>query len=278
LSSPEAAVERALSWVTRLARAGNASKAIVYLLVGGFALAAALGIERRPTGTTGVFRTVLKQPFGAVALMLLAGGLFVHALWELFRALRDPDNEASQPRDVFKRLGWIVAAAGYTSLGCSALRILGGWPMHGEDAAARNWTRLLLLTVPLGPWLLTAIGVGIIVTGSVFLRKGWTADLDHYVDLSGLSPWVRVSFYVVGRLGMVARGVVWSVIGACLIVAATTGNPNQALAIHGALIALARQSYGPWLLGMVSVGFIAYGLYELFVAWRRRFHVDVGLG
>jgi len=151
LSSPEAAVERALSWVTRLARAGNASKAIVYLLVGGFALAAALGIERRPTGTTGVFRTVLKQPFGAMALMLLAGGLFVHALWELFRALRDPDNEASQPRGVFKRLGWIVAAAGYTSLGCSALRTLGGWPMRGEDAAARNWTRLLLLTVPLGP-------------------------------------------------------------------------------------------------------------------------------
>jgi len=51
---------------------------MVYLLVGGFALAAALGIERRPTGTTGVFRTVMKQPFGAVALMLLAGGLFVH--------------------------------------------------------------------------------------------------------------------------------------------------------------------------------------------------------
>ena len=278
MSSPEAAVERALSWVTRLARAGNASKAIVYLLVGGFALAAALGIERRPPGTTGVFRTVLKQPFGAMALMLLAGGLFVHVLWELFRALRDPDNEASQPRGVFKRLGWIVAAAGYTSLGCSALRTLGGWPMRGEDAAARNWTRLLLLTVPLGPWLLTAIGVGIIVTGAVFLRKGWIADLDHYVDLSGLAPWVKVSFYVVGRLGMVARGVVWSVIGAYLIVAAITENPNQAPAIHGALTALKRQSYGPWLLGTVSVGFIAYGLYELIVAWRRRFQVDVGGG
>ena len=168
MSQPEPVVQRTLSWAGRLARAGNASKAMVYLLVGGFALAAALGIERRPTGTTGVFRTVLKQPFGAVALMLLAGGLFVHAPWELFRALRDPDNEGSQGRDVFKRLGWIVAAAGYTSLGCSALRILGGWPMHGEDAAARNWTRLLLLTVPLGPWLLTAIGVGIIVTGAAF--------------------------------------------------------------------------------------------------------------
>ena len=77
---------------------------MVYLLVGGFALAAALGIERRPTGTTGVFRTVLKQPFGAVALMLLAGGLFVHALWELFRALRDPDNEGSHDNSFRKKL------------------------------------------------------------------------------------------------------------------------------------------------------------------------------
>jgi hypothetical protein len=136
----------------------------------------------------------------------------------------------------------------------------------------------LLFTVPLGPWLLIAIGVGVIVTGVVFLRKGWTAELDRYVDLSGLPSWVRSVFYGVGRLGMLARGVVWSVIGAYFVVAAITQNPREALAIHGALIALARLSYGPWLLGTVSVGFIAYGLYELIVAWRRRFQVDVGGG
>ena len=47
---------------------------------------------------------MLKQPFGAVALMLVAGGLFVHALWELFRALRDPDNEGSHDNSFRKKL------------------------------------------------------------------------------------------------------------------------------------------------------------------------------
>ncbi|PYM20291.1 MAG: hypothetical protein DMD81_02045 [Candidatus Rokuibacteriota bacterium] len=43
-----------------------------------------------------------------------------------------------------------------------------------------------------------------------------------------------------------------------------------------ARVTLARQSYGPWLLGLVGAGFVSFGLYELMVAWRRRFRVDLG--
>jgi hypothetical protein len=57
-----------------------------------------------------------------------------------------------------------------------------------------------------------------------------------------------------------------------MILAAVRTNPDEAVAVHGALVTLARQSYGPWLLGMVGAGFVSYGLYELMVAWRRRFH------
>jgi hypothetical protein len=56
--------DRASRWASHIARVGNASKALVYPLVGSFALAAAVGVEQRPAGTTGVFRAVLKQPFG----------------------------------------------------------------------------------------------------------------------------------------------------------------------------------------------------------------------
>jgi hypothetical protein len=39
--------------------------------------------------------------------------------------------------------------------------------------------------------------------------------------------------------------------------------------LGGALDALARQPYGPWLLGTVAIGLIAYGIYE-FVKARYR--------
>jgi hypothetical protein len=73
---------------------------------------------------------------------------------------------------------------------------------------------------------------------------------------------------------MLARGLVFGVVGAYLILAAVRTDPDEAVAIHGALVTLARQSYGPWLPGMVGVGFVSYGLYELMLAWRRRFHVE----
>jgi hypothetical protein len=113
--------------------------------------------------------------------MLLTAGLLAHALWELFRAVRDPDNEASHGRTVFKRAGWLISAAGYTTLGGSALGILSGGSIRSDDAAARGWSSLLLFTAPLGRWVLMAIGAGIVITGAVFFMKGWTADLDRYV-------------------------------------------------------------------------------------------------
>jgi hypothetical protein len=67
--------------IERLARLGYASIGIVYMLVGGFAVAA--GLHRR--GTTGsqkdAFALILRQPFGRVALTVVALGVIGYALW-----------------------------------------------------------------------------------------------------------------------------------------------------------------------------------------------------
>ena len=45
---------------------------------------------------------------------------------------------------------------------------------------------------------------------------------------------------------------------------------TRAQARDGALRALQQQSYGPWLLGLVSLGLIGYGIYQLVEARYRR--------
>jgi hypothetical protein len=45
-------------------------------------------------------------------------------------------------------------------------------------------------------------------------------------------------------------------------------NPDRAAGIGGALRALADRPYGPWLLGLAGLGFVAYGLH---CAWLGRF-------
>ena len=55
-----------------------------------------------------------------------------------------------------------------------------------------------------------------------------------------------------------------------LIKAAIDYNPNKAVGLDGALAKIAHASYGPFLLGIVAAGLIAFGVYSLSDARYRR--------
>lgn len=59
-------------------------------------------------------------------------------------------------------------------------------------------------------------------------------------------------------------------IGGFLVRAALTHDSTEAKGLGGALQNLHGQAYGPWLLGMVAIGLIAFGLFELVQARYRR--------
>ena len=77
-----------------------------------------------------------------------------------------------------------------------------------------------------------------------------------------------------GRFGYAALGVVFSIIGIFMIVAAIQHDPQQAKGLDSALKTLLQQPLGPFLLGIVALGLIAYGVYS-FVEARYR---QVGRG
>ena len=64
------------------------------------------------------------------------------------------------------------------------------------------------------------------------------------------------------------------VVGTFLIRAALEYDPQQARGLGGALQTLAQQPLGPWLLGAVALGLVAYGLFMLSVARYR--HIPTG--
>jgi hypothetical protein len=73
-----------------------------------------------------------------------------------------------------------------------------------------------------------------------------------------------------GRFGEAARGVVFVIIGFFLLEAARQSDPNQARGLDGVLQSLAQQPYGPWLLGIVALGLVAYGIHMGVQARYRR--------
>ena len=79
----------AAPWIERLARVGFAAKAVLYTMVGVLALQAALGNGGDTTGSQGALQKFVAQPFGAVALVVIAAGLFGYAAWRVTEAALD---------------------------------------------------------------------------------------------------------------------------------------------------------------------------------------------
>ena len=72
----------------------------------------------------------------------------------------------------------------------------------------------------------------------------------------------RVTVDGLGRFGMVARGVIFGVVGIFVLYAGLHHNAGDAHSFGPAFEAVAREPFGHVLLAIVAMGFIALGLHS----------------
>ncbi|MFB2933823.1 DUF1206 domain-containing protein [Aerosakkonemataceae cyanobacterium BLCC-F154] len=250
-------------WVERLARLGLVSKGIVYSIVGILAAQAAFGTGGRTTDTAGALQTIVTQPFGKFLLVLVAVGLLGYMLWRFIQAFLDPENKG-----IFGRLGSFIAGVIYAGLALTAVRLIMG-SGGGNSNSTEDWTARLM-SQPFGQWLVGIVGALIIGFGFYEFYKAFTAKFREHLKWLQMDQKERAFATNAGRFGYFARGVVFVVIGFFLIQAARFSNPNQARGFGEALATLAGQPYGPWVLGIVAIGLLAYGIYTMVEARYRR--------
>ena len=252
-----------------LGRSGYAARGVVYIIVGGLAVLAASGQGGQTTDTHGALTSLLTQPFGKVLLAIVALGLIGYALWRVVQALADVDHQGTDPKGLATRGGLLVSAVAHTLLALFALSLIFGWgsSMGGDgDSGARNWTAWLLQQ-PFGRWLVGLIGLAIVGAGIAHMVKGYHARFEKYLHMDAANL-AKVS--PVCRFGLIARGVVFVLMGAFLIVAAVEFDSAEARGLQGTLQTLQQQPYGWILLGMVALGMVAFGVYSLMEARYRR--------
>lgn len=268
----EQAVKRATAspWFERLARFGYAAKGAVYIVVGLLAAMAAFGTGGKTTDTRGALETIVEQPFGRVLLGAVAIGLIGYALWRFVQAFADAENKGSDAKGMGIRTGYGISAIIHVGLALSAAQMAFGSSSRsgGSDRAEQGWTASLMAQ-PFGRWLVAALGATIIGVGIFQLYKAYTAKFREELKLGEMSSTEQTWATRSGRLGFAARGVVFSVIGIFLMLAALRSDPGEARGLSGALRALEGQPFGSVILGVVAIGLIAYGVY-MFVAARYR--------
>jgi hypothetical protein len=263
----ERAARKASPWIERMARVGYAAYGIVYVLVGALAVQAAFGGSGKTTSQEGALRQVLLAPLGRILLAMIAIGLLAYATWRLFQGILDPENEGKGAKGFLKRVDHVLNGLFHAALAFSAGRLALG--TGGGGGSPDDWTARLLAQ-PFGRWLAAIVGAVIVGAGLYQFYKAYKADFRNELDSGEMSARERTWAKRSGRLGYAARGVVFDVIGVFLIRAALQTDPDEARGLGGALETLARQPFGPYILGAVALGLVAYGAFMFVMARYRR--------
>jgi len=256
-------------WVATLARLGYATIGVVYLMIGILATQAALGTGGAIADPRDVLVTIARQPFGRVLLGLTALGLSGYVLWRLLQAGFDPEHKGTDARGLLTRLGFAVSGVAYAALAVLAARMALGAGGAGSHAAAQEWTATVLAQ-PFGPWLVGIIGGMMIGVGLAHVYRAYTAHFMQEYATGEMSARQQRWAQWLGQGGLAARGVTFGIMGGFCIYAGVSADPSEARGLGGALVVVAQQPYGPWLLGVVAVGLVAYGLFCLSQALYRR--------
>lgn len=258
-------------WVEKLMRGGFVANGIVYITIGILAIQAAFGAGGRTTGSRGAISSIATQPFGQFLLGLIGIGLIGLTLWYFIRGISDPDDEGDDAEGIMKRIGLVIAGLGYGILAYSAFTALsaGSSGGGGGGSGAADWTARIMQQ-PFGIWLVGIVGAIIIGVGLYQIYKGYQAKFREKLDTVTMSREERKWGIRAGQFGISARGVIFAIIGIFLIQAALQADPQEAGGVGQALQTLANQPYGPWVLGIIAFGFIAYGLYSAVVLSRYR--------
>lgn len=259
-------------WVEPLARAGYAAKGVVYVMIGGLAVAAATGQRGRLGGGETAVRAIGDQSYGRVLLALTAAGLFGLALWRFLSAFLDAEENGRDAKGILKRTALAWSGLVHGTLGVLAVQIATGTERGGSTE--RTFISRLL-SWDGGAVVLGLFGVAVLVYSAYELHRATTAEFVRSLRRSEMGAHAKW-LIALGRIGIGARAVVFIIAGLGVIRAALTHDPSDARGIGGALASIARQPFGVVLLLSVAAGLVAYGFHQFVLARYRRIPAPAG--
>jgi hypothetical protein len=252
--------------VTRL---GYGVRGLIYIIMGLLAVQVALGRGGALASPLGAIAKIGKQPAGMVLLWIVLLGLVSYSLWGVVRAVMDPLHKGRDMKGLLARFGFLVSAFGYAILILPTYGYISGASQASKGSQTQKITTAIM-AMPWGRWVIAILGLAVLAGGLYQIYLAFKAGFDRQFQIYALTPKEVKLAADVGRFGTAARGVVLAVVGGLITLSAYQANPGQPVGMDAALATVLHQPYGIWLLGIVAVGLIAFGVYSLLsAAWFR---------
>ena len=260
-------LKRGKRWVGQLARLGYLSIGLVYVMIAGLAILGIFGLGGQFTGAGGAARQVASWPFSRWILGVVALGLVVYVLWRFAQALLDVEERGTGWHGLGRRGGLLLSGLSYAGLAVW----VGTWVVSGRvrlHDPKQDWTAQLMAD-PLGAVVAGVLGLGVIAVGLYQFAGAYRAGFMDFLGTDRFGTFGERALSILGRIGLVARGVVFVVLGGFVLVGAWQTDPEEVKGLGEFFRMLGRQPYGFWLIGAVAAGLLAYGLFMIAKACFR---------
>ncbi|MBJ7472702.1 MAG: DUF1206 domain-containing protein [Solirubrobacteraceae bacterium] len=237
-------------WLVRL---GLIAYGVVHLLIGWLAIQLALGDSQGSADNGGALHTLAETPVGRPLLWLLVVGFGALVIWQLAEAAIGHEDRDGAKRTA-ERILSAAKAVIYGALAFTSAKIASGGSSGGGSSTEETWTARLM-EAPAGQGLVGLVGLGILALGAGLAYYGWSEKFTKHLNGSGRGV-VRA-----GKVGYLAKGVAFGVLGALFVVAAVEHDAQKGGGLDDALKTMLGQPYGPILVGVVGLGIASYGVY-----------------
>jgi uncharacterized protein DUF1206 len=249
---------------------GLVARGVLYVLLALLAFDLVTQGSRKQVDARGALHQLAHDPFGSVVLVVVAVGFAGFACWHLYVAVFEDRGTSGGTERTTRRLADLGRVLVYGLLCALALTfLLTSRSTGNSDRTDQTWTAKVL-EWSLGPLIVGAIGVAILVAAGVLVWRAVSGGPQDEPAVLDVAPRETRAVHLLGAAGNLARGAVLGLVGVFLLVAAITYDPNETVGLDGALKRLLDASYGPFLVGLVGIGFAAFGVASIARAWVNR--------
>lgn len=249
-----------------LARFGLASRAFVYLVIGWIAFQIALGHHSQQANQHGALAEIASNTGGIVLLWLLAIGFAAYAIWRLSEAAL---GTAAEGKETGPRVQSGIRGVIYAALCISTFAFIAGSSQKGQSQQQASVTAKVMKH-DFGRLLVGLVGLIVVVVGVAMIVEGVKKKFLKQLRTGEMSPTQNKVVTRLGMVGTIARGIVFAMAGVLVVIAAVNYDPKKSTGLDGALRTFAEAPAGPWLLGALAIGLIAFGVFGFAMArWAK---------
>lgn len=249
-----------------LAKMGYAARGAIYVTIGVLTLMSVLGMQGEKTGSKGAILAIRDQPAGDIMLVILIAGLCGYVIWRSIQAIADADDHGLSPKGLVVRVALLISAVTHTVLAYWVTKLL----LHESDDSSDQSPSTMVanyLNDDMSTLVFGGVGVVLMLVGVAHLFKGYKSGFKKHMSLpKETHQWLTP----VCQFGLIARGVVWLIIGWIVLRAAIAVGSSDEPGISDALQWLSDTPFGSWLIGIIALGLLAFGVYSFIESIYRR--------